>query len=422
MKSLRKMSRFFMPAFIFLVLLWVYSLYSGARAAEEGKKMAEAAQKAAVQVSSVAGCNILLNDSLGLKGKLGKIIAKTPVCTPSCTKGCIDPKAPRGYLGIPGAPKPNPIVGLLWAIWVGWIFSTVGAFGGIMAGVGHITIFGLANYAKSFKKTNPVLNKFLTDTIRVSNMFLVGLSALVSTVNYWKMKRIVAPLAIAMAIGAVGGALGIAELTAGKISLKAYIGYFGLAVFAVAGFMWYGTTERARAKRKAAREAAKRFEEAARKGGEAEGVKIVRFGLTECVFTFYGVEFRFSPILAALGGFVIAIIAVFLGIGGGFLLVPFMTDIVKLPMFIVAGTSAFIVLIKMIVGISTYMLLKGVQVWWPLVGTELIGIFIGSMIGPRTQKYIPDIWLKRLFVILAIYVGLRYTSKGFLGHSIVPPY
>ena len=422
MKSLRKMSRFFMPAFIFFVLLWVYSLYSGARAAEEGKKMAEAAQKAAVQVSSVAGCNILLNDSLGLKGKLGKIIAKTPVCTPSCTKGCIDPKAPRGYLGIPGAPKPNPIIGLLWAIWVGWIFSTVGAFGGIMAGVGHITIFGLANYAKSFKKTNPALNKFLTDTIRVSNMFLVGLSALVSTINYWKMKRIVAPLAIAMAIGAVGGALGIAELTAGKISLKAYIGYFGLAVFAVAGFMWYGTTERARAKRKAAREAAKRFEEAARKGGEAEGVKIVKFGLTECVFTFYGVEFRFNPIVAALGGFVIAIIAVFLGIGGGFLLVPFMTDIVKLPMFIVAGTSAFVVLIKMIVGISTYMFLKGVQVWWPLVGTELIGIFIGSMIGPRTQKYIPDIWLKRLFVILAIYVGLRYTSKGFLGYSIVPPY
>ncbi len=99
-----------------------------------------------------------------------------------------------------------------------------------------------------------------------------------------------------------------------------------------------------------------------------------------------------------------------------------MTDIVKLPMFIVAGTSAFIVLVKMIVGIFTYIVLKGVTVWWPFIGTELIGIFIGSMIGPRTQKYIPDIWLKRLFVLLAIYVGLRYTSKGFLGYSIVPPY
>ena len=365
----------------------------------------------------------LIGNNLGLSGKLGELIAKTPKCIGEATKGCINPDAPRGYLGIPGAPNPNLILGFLWAIWVGWIFSTVGAFGGIMAGVGHITIFGLADYAKSFKKTNVALNKFLTDTIRVSNMFLVGLSGAVSSWNYWKMKRIVAPLAVAMAIGAVGGAVGIAELTAGKVSLKSYIGYFGLAVFAVAGFMWYGTTAKARAKNKAAKEAAKRFQENAQKeGAKNEGVKLVKFTINECIFSFLGVEFKFNPILAGLGGLCIAIIAVFLGIGGGFLLVPFMTDIVKLPMFIVAGTSAFIVLIKMIVGIFTYIVLKGATVYWPLIGAELVGIFIGSMIGPRTQKYIPDIWLKRLFVILAIYVGLRYTSKGFLGYSIVPPY
>jgi hypothetical protein len=65
---------------------------------------------------------------------------------------------------------------------------------------------------------------------------------------------------------------------------------------------------------------------------------------------------------------------------------------------------------------------KGVVVQWSLIGAELIGIFIGSMIGPRTSKYIPDVWLLRIFVILAFYVGLRYTTKGFLGYSIVPPF
>jgi hypothetical protein len=54
-------------------------------------------------------------------------------------------------MGIPGGPDISLIVGLLWAIWVGWIFSTVGAFGGIMAGVGHITIYGLGAYAKTFR-------------------------------------------------------------------------------------------------------------------------------------------------------------------------------------------------------------------------------------------------------------------------------
>ena len=69
----------------------------------------------------------------------------------------------------------------------GWIFSTVGAFGGIMAGVGHITVFGLADYGKAFKKTSPTLNKLITDSIRVSNQWLVGLSAAVSSFNYYKM-------------------------------------------------------------------------------------------------------------------------------------------------------------------------------------------------------------------------------------------
>ena len=54
-------------------------------------------------------------------------------------------------------PVINLIIGLLWAIWVGWIFSTVGAFGGIMAGVGHITIFGLGDYAKNMAKRTGVL-------------------------------------------------------------------------------------------------------------------------------------------------------------------------------------------------------------------------------------------------------------------------
>ena len=72
-----------------------------------------------------------------LAASLEEAISKAPQGT---EEGQIDPEAPKGYLGIPGSPKLNPIIGLLWAIWVGWIFSTVGAFGGIMAGVGHMTI------------------------------------------------------------------------------------------------------------------------------------------------------------------------------------------------------------------------------------------------------------------------------------------
>jgi hypothetical protein len=130
-------------------------------------------------------------------------------------------------------------------------------------------------------------------------------------------------------------------------------------------------------------------------------------------FTFYGVEFAFSGFIPIVGGVFIAALASFLGVGGGFLFVPFLTAVAGLPMFLVAGTSGLAVLVGMIVSIFTYMVAKEVPVDWGLIGAELVGIFVGAMIGPRTQKYISDKGLNILFIVLAFLVGIRYTLKGF---------
>ncbi len=404
--------------------------------------------------------------SPGMPGKMKQAIEKSlqDENFAAKTKEAIKPGSEPGFLGIPGAPAPSFVLGLLWAIWVGWIFSTVGAFGGIMAGVGHITIFGLADYAKSFGKGNPV-NNLLTDSIRVSNQWLVGLSGVISSFNYYRMGRLVAPLGICLAIGGVGGSWLVPELTAGKISLRAYIGYFGLIVFILGMFLIYEITPRGAARKKEAKAAAQAFEKAVREKTDTadQGVKIIEgsykfmwfavalvvasalwinlidtarwvayilvlvgwaltFFIGNIKFTFFGQEFEFKAWIPMVGGIFIAAIASFLGVGGGFLYVPFLTSIAGLPMFLVAGTSALCVLVGMVVSVFSYMVGKGVVVAWGLIGAELIGIFIGSMIGPRTSKYIPDKVLKIIFIVLAFYVGLRYTTKGFFGQSIVPPF
>ncbi len=147
------------------------------------------------------------------------------------------------------------------------------------------------------------------------------------------------------------------------------------------------------------------------------GVHVISTSLTRCVFTFSGVEFSFNPILPVVGGIVISAIAAFLGVGGGFLLVPFLTSISQLPMYLAAGTSALAVLISMVTSIAT-LVSKGTPLDWTLIGTELVGIFLGSIIGPRTSKYFSDMWLKRLFIVLALYVGIDYVLRGFFNYRI----
>ena len=360
----------------------------------------------------------LLTATTAHADKLADAIAAAPQGTEN---GQIDPASKPGFLGIPGAPDPGLLMCFLWAIWVGWIFSTVGAFGGVMAGVGHITIFGLGAYAKTFKDTAGTLNKLMTDSIRVSNQWLVGLSALVSSINYGRQKRLVVSLGFFLGIGALLATLMVVYGTAGKVSFSQYQGWFGLCVFLIAAFMIYEMSPKGQASKKAAKEAAKAFENTVKNKGDisGQGVKTLSWSLTKTEISFFGQKFTFSPLWALVGGFLISALASFIGVGGGFLYVPFLTSVVGLPMFVVAGTSALAVVIGMTFSIFQFMVMKGIPVYWPMIGVELIGVFVGSMIGPRTGKYIPEKVLKWIFLVIAFYIGLRYTMRGFFGISML---
>jgi uncharacterized protein len=207
----------------------------------------------------------------------------------------------------------------------------------------------------------------------------------------------------------------VAYTTMGKIKFSQYQGYFGLIVFIIGGFMAYEMTPRGQSKKKRAKDAAKAFENTIKQKGDIITTRVFKtqkFNLTRIEISFFGQTFGFSPVWAFVGGFFISAISSFIGVGGGFLYVPFLTSVVGLPMFVAAGTSALAVLISMILSIFNFMI-KGVTVYWAMIGVELVGIFIGSMIGPRTGKYIPEKGLKWFFIVLAAYVGLDYTLRGF---------
>ncbi|WP_459852461.1 sulfite exporter TauE/SafE family protein [Humidesulfovibrio idahonensis] len=396
------------------------SLWLGVAAAQQAAPAPAATETKAVEVANATNA-AKPADAASTGNKLADAIAKAPRGT---EPGMIDETKPTGFLGIPGAPNVSIILAFAWAVWVGWIFSTVGAFGGVMAGVGHMSVFGFGNYAGGLKKTAPELGKIVTDSIKASNQFLVGTSAAISSFNYLKMKRLVLPLAISLGLGSLLGAYGAAALSAGKLDFKSYQGYFGLFVLFLGCWLFYQTTPGAKSKQKTAKEAAKAFEDAVKKqkcGEKIEecnlGLKIQRFTMATCEFTFYGVPFHFNPFVPFLGGIVISAVAAFLGVGGGFLLVPFLTSVTQLPMYLAAGTSALAVLVSMITSIVT-LISKGTPIEWHLVGIELVGITLGSIVGPMTSKYLSDALMKRIFIVLSLYIGLGYTLAGFAGIKI----
>ena len=337
----------------------------------------------------------------------------------------MDDSKPAGFLGIPGSPSVSLVLAFAWAVWVGWIFSTVGAFGGVMAGVGHMSVFGFGTYAGAFKKNR-------AGPGQGHHRLHQGLQPVPGgTFGGHQLLQLPEDEAPGPAAGhqpgpwaPSSGAWGAQELSAGKLDFKSYQGYFGLFVLLLGAWLFYETTPAGQAKKKTAKAAAKAFEDAIKKQkcGETldagcDGLHIKEFTASTCAFTFYGVPFQFNPIMPFAGGVVISAVAAFLGVGGGFLLVPFLTSVTQLPMYLAAGTSALAVLVGMITSIITLMT-KGTPIEWGLIGIELVGITIGSIIGPMTSKYLSDVWLKRLFIVLSLYVGVGYLLAGFFGIKI----
>ena len=121
---------------------------------------------------------------------------------------------------------------------------------------------------------------------------------------------------------------------------------------------------------------------------------------------FYSSGIYISPIAPIALGFVAGILTVFLGIGGGFILVPAMIYLLGMPARIVIGTSLIMILAvsaatTMVHAITT----RAVDV--VLAGLLLVGGVVGAQYGALlTTRLKPDLLRLALSVIILL-VGLR---------------
>ena len=118
----------------------------------------------------------------------------------------------------------NPLLAFAWCVLAGFLMSSGAGGGGILAGVGHISILGIGD----------------ANMIKVVNQILEFSSRLVSVPLYHRQKRLVWSLALTFGIGApVGAAAGSWFSKTYLSDMSAYRQAFGVLVTLVAARVLY---------------------------------------------------------------------------------------------------------------------------------------------------------------------------------------
>jgi uncharacterized membrane protein YfcA len=86
-----------------------------------------------------------------------------------------------------------------------------------------------------------------------------------------------------------------------------------------------------------------------------------------------------------------------------------MSIIMRLPMYVIAGTSALAITIHSMTSIANYMHI-GIEPDFALLGLLVSGVIIGSFIGPLVSRYIPEKGLRAFLCVVLLLIGFRYVG------------
>jgi uncharacterized membrane protein YfcA len=123
---------------------------------------------------------------------------------------------------------------------------------------------------------------------------------------------------------------------------------------------------------------------------------------------FWGQEFNANMIFGCIGGFLIAIMSSMFGFGGGPFMVPLMTVGLRLPMFIVVGSSLLAIFFNTMISTITYYRLGNFDLIF--FCSMFPAALIGGWVGPQIAKRVSPLVVKRVAV-----VGLLILAASLLG-------
>jgi len=123
-----------------------------------------------------------------------------------------------------------------------------------------------------------------------------------------------------------------------------------------------------------------------------------------------------SPIVPLFLGGIVGILAAIMGVGGGFVMVPVMVYLLRMPMHVVVGTSLFQVLFTCI-DVTIMQAYSNRTVDFVLALLLLVGSTFGAQIGARLSTRLKEDQLKIFLAVLVLVVMVK-----MLFSLVLPPH
>lgn len=277
----------------------------------------------------------------------------------------------------------------------------------ILAGVATGIVLGLFGSGGSFIATPALL--YLLDVAPKSaiamSLGIVAVTATIAALDNWKRGN------VDVSVAAVFGLFGVVGTYAGArlgvvTPVVIQLVVFALVMYAAAWRM----LKPARLAVPASGNASMHPQEAGR-GFNAAGAATTTLSGNATALPCTGL---LSPCMAhmALHGVGVGVLTGFVGVGGGFLIVPALVLLSRIPMKIAVGTSLAIVAVKSYAGFAGYM--GAVPIDWALMGGFTAVTVVASFAGTRIAHRFSQDALKRGFAVFLLFVASYILLKSVL--------
>ena len=269
------------------------------------------------------------------------------------------------------------------------------------AAVGFVS--GMFGIGGGFLMTPLLIFIGITPAVAVASVAShIAASSFSGAISYWRRRAIDPLLALVLLIGGMAGTtLGVWTFTRlrslGQLDLMITLSYVVLLTSVGAAMFWEGLLAMLRLRRGVA--------VSLRRSGShgwIHGLPLkVRFKRSKIYL---------SAIPVVVVGVVIGFIGAVMGIGGGFILVPIMIYLLRVPTSTVIGTSMVLTLVTMVFATLLHAVTNHL-VDAVLALILMVGGVTGAQFGARAGQKIRSEYLRLLLGLLILAVGIRFAVE-----------